>query len=269
VAGEIIFALGELKSDAAAEHLIEVLSNPDTKPGRKILCIEALGKIGSQKALEPLLEALRESDANVRDYALSAVASYKGKKVESVILNGFRDSFYKVRITAAKAAGEKRLDEATPFLKYRIERDEVAAVKDEAVRALGAIGSREAIDILADLFADKKTPEKVQIGAAQALMEKDPRSHTEAIINAMNQARTEKKTSLYNSLAKVVSSTKSGSLEDQAKAFLSSSDVVDKHYGLDLVILNSFRSLRPLIEPLAKDSNPSLARKARKALGED
>jgi HEAT repeat protein len=57
VAGEIIFALGELKSDAAAEHLIEVLSNPDTKPGRKILCIEALGKIGSQKALEPLLEA--------------------------------------------------------------------------------------------------------------------------------------------------------------------------------------------------------------------
>jgi len=42
---------------------------------------------------------------------------------------------------------------------------------------------------------------------------------------------------------------------------------VDKHYGLDLVILNGYSSARDLMEPLANDANATLARKARQALG--
>lgn len=268
VSGEIIFALGELKSEKASEFLIDLLSNPETKPSRKIAAVESLGKIGTKDAQDPLLDALRDQDANVRAAALSAVAAFSGKKIETAIVESFRDSFYKVRLAAAKAAGEKKLEEAIPFLKYRAERDDVAAVKEESVRALGSIGSEEAVEILSGFFVDKKTPERIRVAAAKAVLEKDSRKHARTVIEAMNQAKADKKTSLYNSLAKAVSTTKSTEFEEQAKLFLSSPDIVDRHYGLDLVILNGYTSLKAQIEPLAKDANASIARKAKKALGE-
>jgi len=157
---EIIFALGELKSKKATDYLLGLAASEDTKPVRKMSALEALGKIGDKEAVDGILAALREQDANVRASAISALGSFSGRKVDEALVESFRDSFHKVRVAAAQAVGERKLAQAIPFLKFRAERDEVPAVREECVKALGKIGTKEALGVLSALFADKKTPER-------------------------------------------------------------------------------------------------------------
>ncbi len=266
VIAEIIYALGEIRSDKATKYLIG-LTESDAKSVRKIAALEALGKIADDAALTDILDALGDDDANVRASALSALAAYKGKKVETAVVSSFRDSYYKVRLAAAKAAAARKIEDAVPFLKYRAERDEVVAVREESIKALGEIGNPQALETLKSLFTEKNTADRLRSAAARALLAASADTYGGDVLAAMEKAKTEKKMPLYHSLAKAVSETKSPALEDAAKAFLASGDIIDKNYGLDLVILNGYSSLKDTIETLADDKNESLARKARKALG--
>lgn len=268
--GDIIYALGELQSRKATAYLTGILSDADAKTFKKIAALEALEKIKDGKALDPILGALKQQDANVRSYAVAALTSFTGAKAEEAIIESFRDSFYKVRIAASKAAGEKKIKKAVPYLQYRAERDEVPAVKIAAVEALGEIGNTEALDILSNIFSEKKTADQLRISASKALLEKAAEKQYASIIAAMELAKSEKKMPLYHGLAKVLSTVRSDSLETLSKKFLSSPDIVDKMYGLDLVILNRFKSesVKELVKGLEKGANPAMARKVKEALGE-
>jgi hypothetical protein len=83
----------------------------------------------------------------------------------------------------------------------------------------------------------------------------------------MDQAKADKKTSLYHGLAKAVSSTKTPEFEDQAKKFLTSSDIGISTLRSGFGDPERYSSARDLIEPLSNDANTTLARKARQALG--
>ena len=266
--GDIIYALGELKSNHATGFLTDILMNAEAKAFKKILAIEALGKIKDTAAIEQLLSSQKDADANVRAYATASLASFSDEKSGQAIIECFRDSFYKVRIAAAKAAAERKLDAAIPFLKYRAEHDEVAAVKEESISALGAIGSTQALEILGAFFSDKNTADRLRIAAAKAMMEREPDLNASNLIAAIDQARADKKMQLYHGLSKIVSSTKSSKLEEYARILLASTDLSDKIYGIDLFIANGYESLKELIRPLEKDANASIARKARQALGD-
>ncbi|MFA6508407.1 MAG: HEAT repeat domain-containing protein [Treponemataceae bacterium] len=265
---EIIYSLGEIKSKRATDFLTGILSNPDSKSSKKIGALEALGKIADQNSLEPILDSLRDLDANVRSYAVTALSSFSGNKTEKALIEAFRDSYYKVRIAAAKAAGERKLAEAIPYLKFRAERDEIVSVKEAALSALGSIGSGEALEIIFSLFSEKKTADRLRITSAKAMLEKAPDKYITAVIAAMEQAKAEKKMLLYHGLAKIISMTKTPNLEEQTRRFLSSNDTIDKMYGLDLTILNRYEGVKELVRALEKGANTALLRKIKLALGE-
>ena len=64
-------ALGKIQSEKAVEPLINLLKNENKKVRRA--AVRSLGKIPSEKAIEPLIEALKDEDDEVRLLAIEAL----------------------------------------------------------------------------------------------------------------------------------------------------------------------------------------------------
>ncbi len=263
---EILVALGELRAAEGVAFLAGIAASADERPFRRITALEALKKIGHEDGLEAVLAALGAQDANVRAAAVAALGPFKDKRADAAILEAFRDSFYKARMAAASAAGERALAEAVPYLRYRAERDEVAAVKDEAIRALGAVADGASLDALSALFLERKNSDRVRSLAAEQLLAADAPSYAERVIAELDEAKAKKQNALSGALAKALSAAETWKVKDLAARFISSGDVVEKAYGMEMAARNGFRDLADLIRPLAEDKNGTIARRAKEAL---
>jgi HEAT repeat protein len=264
---EIIVALGEAGSGKAVPFLAELAVNNEERLPLRIAALEAISKIADPLGLPAVIEAVSSADPNLRSAAIAALGPFSGVEAEKAILEGFRDSYYRTRIGAAQAAGKRKLEAAVPYLRYRAENDDVPAVKDEAIRALGAIDSGGSRDILENLFKERKNSDRVRILAAEMLVQNDG-GHTPALIAELDEAKQKNQTPLYNGFLKILGTAKSSSLEDLARRFIASGGIIEKSLALDIAVNNEFRSLGGDIRTLLdeKKNNPSLVRKARASL---
>jgi HEAT repeat protein len=263
---EIITALGESGSPEGVSFLADIAVNNEERATIRMAALESLSKIGDPAGLEAVLAGVSSQDPNVRSTAMAALGPFSGPEVDRAILEAFRDSFWRTRVGAAQAAGRRKLVEAVPYLGYRAERDDVPQVKDEAIRALGAIGNDEAIAILDTLFGNRRNADRVRILAAEMLIREHPDQYAGKVIVELDEAKTRNQTPLYNGLLRAISTAKTPGVEALTRRFLTTGGVIEKSYGLDMAANNDFRNLREAVEALANSNNGSLVRKARALL---
>jgi hypothetical protein len=263
---EIVVALGAVGSAAGTPFLREIAGNNDERGTLRMAALEALAKIGDPAGLDTVLDAISSADPNVRSSAVAALGPFSGDAVDKAIMEAFRDSYYRTRIAAAQAAKERKLESAIPYLQYRAERDDVPAVKDEAIRALGAIGDDKALDILGNLFGERKNADRVRLLAAEMLIQNRPDAYAEKVIIELDEAKKKNLTPLYNGFLRVLGAAKTKNIEDLARRFFFSGGVVEKSYALDMTVNNEFRNLADQVRELTDEKNGSLARKARTVL---
>lgn len=168
---DVYRALGQTKDRAASPFIKERLSDEYLAPSTKIALLQASSSIGDPDLLPVLLNLLSDSDANVRSSLIEALAPFEGERVDEAILAGFRDSFYKTRIAAAKASGERLYMEAVPFLIFRAERDSVAAVQIQALEALAKFKTPEALECLRTILKDERRSDAARRVSAQGLLD--------------------------------------------------------------------------------------------------
>jgi HEAT repeat protein len=228
--------------------------------------LEALSKIADSAGEAAVISALSAPDPNVRASAVGSLGPFNSSEAEKAILEAFRDSFYKTRIGAAKAAADKKLVSAVPYLRYRAQRDEVPAVQDEAVRSLGAIADGTAKTALETLFNDKGTNDRLKIIVCEMLVKIDPNAYVEKVIGAFDTAKANKNSALSSGLSKVLSTAVSPKMEDLALRFIASSDMIEKLYGLQIIKNNKFTSLVEKVKSMKDEKNPSLNRKVTETL---
>jgi hypothetical protein len=230
--------------------------------------LDALGKIGDPDGLDAIIEAVSTNDPNVRSTAIAALGPFSGEAAEMAILEGFRDSYYRTRIGAAQAAGQRKLEAAVPYLRYRAENDDVPNVKDEAIKALGAIWNSEAITVLETLFSERKNSDRVRILAGEMLLVNDAALYTARTIVELDDAKTRNQTALYNGFLRILGSGISRDLEALASRFFATGTVIEKSYALDIAVNNNFTSLEEDIRNCLDErrNGASLARKARTTL---
>jgi HEAT repeat protein len=266
---DIIAAVGETGSSEGIDFLSEIAQNDDERVPLRIAALEALSKIGDAAGLGAVLAGVSSQDPNVRSAAVGALGPFEGPEVTAAILEAFRDSYYQTRMGAAKAAGTRKLTAAVPYLAYRAERDEVPQVKDEAIRALGAMDTGETRTILASFFEERKNSDRVRILAAEMLINTHAESYVEKLVTELDDAKTRNQTALYNGFLRVIGSTKAAkapSLEDLTRRFLASGGVIEKSYALDMTANNEFRGLLEEVRALTDPKNGNLARKAQATL---
>lgn len=264
--GILLNALGETKSEKAVPFLADIVNDAGQSSSLRIAALDALSKIGDDAGLDAVLGALSAPEPPVRAAAVAALSPFSGQRVDEAILGNFRDPVFRTRAAAAKAAGERKLSAAIPYLKYRAEKDEARIVREESIRALGAIGAGEAMDALDALFSEPKNPDYARIQAAEALLNNNVDAYVQQVIDAMDDAQKQHKTTLYNGFLGVLSKAKSGKLESLAGRFFASGSAVEKSAALDMTLNNRFASLAEEVRALADQTNSALAKKARSVL---
>ncbi len=143
----ILLALETFDSDFMEEH-----------------CMEALERMGPEEAIEPMLQK-----ANRRDQAAMRILGTIGVDDEEVVetLVDYVDSNPNLQQPAFRALGEIGTEAAVEPIAQQLVADE-ADVRSWAARALGLIGDTRAIDPLADVLADDES-DRVRASAAWAL----------------------------------------------------------------------------------------------------
>ncbi|MDR1596095.1 MAG: HEAT repeat domain-containing protein [Treponema sp.] len=260
---EIITALGDVGSPAGVSLLREIAENNDERAVLRMSALDSLAKIGDKGGLNAILLSVESADPNVRSSAVAALGPFSGADVDNAILEAFRDSYYKTRMAAARAARDRRFVKAVPYLRYRAERDDVPAVKDEAVKALGAIGNSESLDILSSLFTERKNADQVRLLSAEMLLQNNADAYAAKVIAELDEAKRKNQTPLYNGFLRVLGPVKAPVLEDLARRFFFSGGVVEKSYALDMVLNNRFSSLAEQVRELRDEKNGSLSRKSK------
>ena len=265
---DIIVALGFTGSTKGIPFLIDIAGNSDERMPLRIASIEAISKIGDPSGLSVILESAGSSDPNVRSAAVSSLGPFSGDDVDKIILDAFRDSYYRTRIAACQASRDRKLASAVPFLQYRAERDEVANVKDEAIRALGAIANDDAMQAMETLFTERRTPDRVRILAAEMLMKNAPDKYLGRLIAELDEAKLRNQTALYNGFLKIAGETvitgeAEGLLSGLARRFLQNGGVIEKLYGLDMAANNGLVGLSQEIIKLIDERNEAISRRAR------
>ncbi|MDR2807581.1 MAG: HEAT repeat domain-containing protein, partial [Spirochaetaceae bacterium] len=261
---DIIIAVGETGSSTGIALLSTITTNADERVVLRTAAIEALAKLG--EGLEAIMASVNASDPSIRSTAIAALTSFSGAEVDTAILESFRDSYYKTRMAAAKAAGERGINAAVPYLQYRAERDDVPAVKDEAIKALGAIGGGDALAVLDSLFIERKSTDRVRLLAAEMLIKNSADNYVEKLIVELDEAKRANLTALYNGFLRVLGMAKTDKLEGLTRRFLRAGGIIEKSLALDMVANNGFSALSDEVRVLTSDKNSGLAKKAQSTL---
>ncbi|MBA2411114.1 MAG: HEAT repeat domain-containing protein [Gammaproteobacteria bacterium] len=121
-------ALAALGNKRAVPSLIRMLDKPAQEEALTLVLVRALGKLGSNAAVEPVIEQLKVGSDNVRREALQALASLVDEPCANVIL---------IAITQHTAAGGVELRQLAGEISARIRASYVTAITPTRLRAAG------------------------------------------------------------------------------------------------------------------------------------
>ena len=157
-------ALGKIGTEATIDPLIKCLDDHHSdvrKSGAK-----ALGKIGTEATIEPLIKLLDDDHYDVRNSAAKALGKIGTEATIDPLIKCLNDPDSNVRGIAAEALGEIGT-EATIDPLIKCLDDNKSLVRRSAAYALGKIGTEATIDPLIKLLDDPDS--NVRSSAAYAL----------------------------------------------------------------------------------------------------
>ena len=125
----------------AVELLVTALRDPDAEVRRA--AVEALGRSGDSEVMLLLRESLRDENARVRQAAVEVLGRSGDPEVMFLLRERLRDEDARVRQAAAEALGRSGDLEGMSLLRESLE-DQNAGVRLSAVEALGRLGAQEA-----------------------------------------------------------------------------------------------------------------------------
>lgn len=162
VAGEAAKALGEMGANKAIEPLILALKNG--KPSVRADAAEALGGIQEPRVIEHLVAALNDKENKVRSRAANSLKKLnynpldETERINFLIRLGQWDDLAKM--------GTSAIDSIVLAL---VDNQENAETQKKAVYALSNIGDKRAINPLTNVMENENVPDEVRRVAAIAL----------------------------------------------------------------------------------------------------
>ncbi len=250
----LILALGDLKASGAVADLTKILKNVDEDPVMRRYACDALGKIADPASLAAIIGAFSDKDSYLRAYAVSALSRYSGPKVDAMLAQGLKDSFWRVRVGAAQALGDKKSVGAVPILEYKARYDPEPNVQGAAIAALGKIDSGGAPDFLKGLYGNDLLGPARRTEALDALVANDLSGSLPAITKVIDaQWAKDPQSSLLDYTAKQLSQARDPALHDLYGRLLKAPTVNLRIYGIRGAALNGMTDFRPEIEAMSRD----------------
>ncbi len=269
---DIISVIINLDCSEIRWQLAEIAGNTEENAVIRAGAANALGTLKNSEDIDTIASLFNESDPVLRSASVSALSNFNSDSAaKDIILEAFKDSYYKVRQEALSAAEKMNLSEAIPYILYRAKTDPVESIKLQAYEVLGALGREEGKTFLTETLKDEKAGGKLRVKAAEVLLEYHFESSCGDIAKiAMSAVNDEKQSWLCHELGKLFAGIESENTAELSAAYLSSGDVLSQSIGLDMYEKNRYASVRSIVENLATNKNAgALQRRAEKILNEE
>lgn len=132
---DVIAALGHIGDERAVEPLIEVLNNTDDDDTHEYI-IKALGYIKGEKVVKPLIKALDSTNSYNRTVAAQAFIWISDERAVAPLIKTLKDTDWNVRYEATRALGSIGNQSSVEPLKEAALNDSNQNVRISARRAL-------------------------------------------------------------------------------------------------------------------------------------
>jgi HEAT repeat protein len=135
----------------AADRALEPLQGKlaDTDAQVVAAAAEFVGLTGSPQAVTLLMPLLRHPSEFVREAALLGLAESGGREISRPAMPALKDESVAVRAAAVRAVAAGGDPTSSTVLIRRVEQEPDEGVQAELLRAIGRLGAREALDVLA------------------------------------------------------------------------------------------------------------------------
>ena len=147
-AAVLIDVLAERNAGDAGEPVLAALSQAAAAAAKpvRLAAIEALGRIGDEAAVEPLLAVVADEDVGIADTARAAVAALSGEAVDRAIVRRLEGADAATLPAIVELIGLRRIAAVAELLPLVEHPD--ARVRTAAVAALGPTVDLENLDVL-------------------------------------------------------------------------------------------------------------------------
>jgi len=156
---------------AAGERTVEVLQTrvQSKVPEVVAAAAEFLGLSGSPNVAELLIGLTRHSDERVREAALLGLAELGGREISRPAMPALKDESVLVRTAAARAIAAAGDVGASTVLIRRLEQEKDEGVLAALLKAIGQLGAKEALDVLARFAEPGGRPRRTPFVRAAAI----------------------------------------------------------------------------------------------------
>ncbi len=267
----IMTALGELKSESAWEDFILVAQDEEENTMIRATAARAIGMIGKEGGVEILSGLFEADDPILRAAVVAALAGYTDEEAIQVVLEGLKDTHYRVRLEALEAVHKQNSKKAAPYVRYRADNDPVEAVQMKAYEVLAMLDEHETTGWMISKVREQKTSDKVRMKIISALMEHNRSAVIDdAVQVAFASLKDDKKKWIRYELGKLFAKYDDGALSAVAEAYITHGDTVTKGLGIELYNRNRFSNLKSHVESIAEnDRMGGLQSQAKRALSSE
>jgi HEAT repeat protein len=168
----VIQVLGKRADPAAAASLAPLAKTADATV--RVASIRALTEIADSSAIPILVELTADPVVRVAQAAREGLAAFPGKQADEAVLAMLSGTQTNRRLTALELIELRQLKASVPAL-LQASRDPEPAIRRNATRAIGKVGSQSDFPALIDLFSAWKEPAELAV-AEQALADLAVRS---------------------------------------------------------------------------------------------
>src|SRR2546426_733599 len=156
---------------AAGERTVELLQSRVSSKVPEVVAAAAefLGLSGSPEVTEPLIGLTRHADERVREAALLGLAELGGREIARPAMPALKDESVLVRTAAARAIAAAGDMGATTVLVRRLEQERDEGVLAALLKAIGQLGAKEALEVLAKYAEPGGRPRRTPFVRAAAI----------------------------------------------------------------------------------------------------
>ena len=153
----LLLALADRTDDAILPAVLAAAGSGAQK--LRLTAVGILDRLGNPASVPVLLAAAADSDADLAQAALAALARLPGNEVDTTLMDRLPASAGKSRQVIILVAGQRHLDSALPLLVVSAG-DPDAGVRAAAVQAVGILGDDKQVAGLAKLLQSTQSPKE-------------------------------------------------------------------------------------------------------------
>ncbi|RKX78732.1 MAG: hypothetical protein DRZ90_00350 [Spirochaetes bacterium] len=259
----LIVTLGELRYQPAADELSGIAEDSGASAGHRRLACVSLGKIGRTVDYEIVERIFFESeDATLRSYALAGLAEFPDQDTAEILIQALkRDSFWRIRVTAAEKLAEKNGDGIDELLRYKASNDPVTQVRIASLKTLGLSGESDNFKYLLDFFKNNRNGTDVRLAALSVLTNNKIPGTNDAVNSVMDELWEKDEGRFLEFVCRDLSRIDWVELGPIYQRMLSHSNWLNQIYGIRGIRRNSIQTLQGSVNEMDRDGVDSRVRR--------